>query len=349
MQVLLSMQRLSKTNMKKYSIFLLFFFTMHVVIAQFAPPAGQPGTTAMYKDSSAFIGWATGSRIVRGYQDISDPSLGYTTIGDSTAAIGKADGMKIVSLGDGGSAVMTFKLPIINGPGYDFAVFENGFNDTFLELGFVEVSSDGVNYFRFPATSNTQDSIQFGNDGETDARKINNLAGKYSATFGTPFDLQELEGITALNLNRITHVKVIDVIGSISPAYATYDKNGRKINDPWPTAFPSGGFDLDAVGIIHQATVSVAEALLPTLQFHVFPNPVSPSSKIELTLKEAQPVTIEVLDLQGRLIALVADEVLLQSTNSISMEGLNLKNGIYLLCVKTGREIKTEKIIVLND
>ena len=36
-------------------------------------------------------------------------------------------------VGDGGSAILTFDTPIANGPGFDFAVFENGFSDTFLE------------------------------------------------------------------------------------------------------------------------------------------------------------------------------------------------------------------------
>ena len=34
------------------------------------------------------------------------------------------------------------------------------FSDTFLELGLVEVSSDGLNYFQFESTSLTQDTLQ---------------------------------------------------------------------------------------------------------------------------------------------------------------------------------------------
>ena len=81
-----------------------------------------------------------------------------------------------MSLGDGGVAILTFKYPIKNETGNDFAVFENSFNDTFLELAFVEVSSDGIHYFRFPAVSNTQDTLQMGNDASIDARHLNNLA-----------------------------------------------------------------------------------------------------------------------------------------------------------------------------
>ncbi len=47
----------------------------------------------------------------------------------------------------------SFGFPLWNGPGPDFAVFENAFTDEFLELALVAVSSDGINYFEFPAIS----------------------------------------------------------------------------------------------------------------------------------------------------------------------------------------------------
>jgi len=59
--------------------------------------------------------------------------------------------------------------------GFDFAVFENSFNDSFLELAFVEVSSDGINFVRFPATSNTQTDVQITGFGTIDPTYINNL------------------------------------------------------------------------------------------------------------------------------------------------------------------------------
>jgi hypothetical protein len=49
-------------------------------------------------------------------------------------------------------------------------------------------------------------------------------------------------------------VRVVDVVGSIDPAYARRDSDGRIVNDPWPTDFPiigNGGFDLDAIGVFH--------------------------------------------------------------------------------------------------
>ena len=238
------------------SVITAVFLFPFAIFSQFAPPVGQTGTTAISKDSSVFVAWADGCHIQRGFQDISNPTGPYATVGDSTSPLGIADDV-VVSLGDSGIAICRFQIPIANGPGPDFAVFENAFDDTYLELGFVEVSSDGVHFFRFPATSNTQDTVQTGTFGLTDATKIDNLGGKYRVLYGTPFDLNQLQGIAGLDISNIGYVKIVDVIGSIGLAHHSVDRNGHLVNDPYPTAFASGGFDLDAVGVIHNATNSV--------------------------------------------------------------------------------------------
>jgi hypothetical protein len=266
--------------------FLLQILFLNDLDAQFPGPAGTPGSTAIYKDSSIFKGWAIGCTLVRGYQNIADTSLGFTSFGDSSSAIGKAGENGVVSLGDAGYAILTFDLPITNGPGFDFAVFENAFNDNFLELAFVEVSSDGVNYFRFPAVSNTPADQQIGPfDNRGDATKIHNLAGKYRAHFGTPFDLEELKNEPGLNVQSVTHVKIIDVVGSIDPTYARYDKNNHPINDPFPTSFPSGGFDLDAVGVIHQLLPNEVEHYSNPLPA-VYPNPIRKEQRLQISEDE---------------------------------------------------------------
>ena len=227
--------------------------------AQFAPAQGQPGTTAMHADSSAFVAWATGCVAEPGPMNITNPDAGMAGTGwPASNVIGYPEGtMGVTCLGDGGMATVTFASPICNREGPDFAVFENGFENAqapgywFLELGFVEVSSDGENFFRFPAYSNTQTETQLGGMGCIDPSQIHNLASKYGAMYGTPFELDEVPDDPLLDKDHITHVRIVDVVGCIDPQYATYDCQGHPVNDPWPTAFASGGMDLDAVGVIH--------------------------------------------------------------------------------------------------
>ncbi len=335
-----------KSSNNKMRLTFLFLFVVQMLFAQYAPPVGQPGTTAMYKDSTAFIDWANFCVVQRGFQDISNTSGPKATVGDSSKAIGIADN-SIVSLGDAGIAICTFAQAITNAAGYDFAVFENSFSDDYLEFAFVEVSSDGINFFRFPATCNIQDTLQTGAFGLSDASLVNNLAGKYRGSYGTPFDLAELQGTSGLDIANITHVKIVDVVGSISPLYATYDKNNKKINDPWITAFASSGFDLDAVGVIHNVTISVEENDFEN-NFTVYPNPSNGREKIKvLGINGTQ-----IFDCDLRIVTILGQAIspsafgISPTGENISFEENNLQPGIYFLQIKTKNKSFTKKIII---
>lgn len=224
--------------------------------------AGSPGSLAVAYTDPEIVGWATGfSDLVRGLAQIDQPDYGYAGFGVGEYTLGPVrretsdDVYDVVSLGDGGSITLTFAGPIGDGEGWDFAVFENGFAGSFLELAFVEVSSDGVNFFRFDAYSETQTETQVGSFGVVDPANLRNLAGKYVGGQGTPFDLAELAGRSPLlDIHAVTHVRVVDVVGTINPTYASLDVLGRIINEPWPTPFSTGGFDLDGVAVRHFAS-----------------------------------------------------------------------------------------------
>ncbi|MEW6265791.1 MAG: VPLPA-CTERM sorting domain-containing protein [Thermodesulfobacteriota bacterium] len=213
----------------------------------YAPAAGQLGSTAIYMNDPQFLGWATGWE---DYQVGANVSASWQT---PEKALGQAVGSSfdIVCLGDGGAITLTFDTPIGNGDGWDFAVFENSFNDTFLELAYVEVSSNGVDFFRFTNDSLTSGPV--GGFGAVDPTNIDGLAGKYRQGYGTPFDLAELAGLSAwLDISSIGWVRLIDIVGDGT----CLDSSGNVIYDPHPTS-GSAGFDLDAIGVIHQAAAPV--------------------------------------------------------------------------------------------
>jgi hypothetical protein len=298
--------------MKRISILMLVLVPV-ALWAQFAPAQDKPGTTAMHADSSAFVGWATGVEVVHGPMNIANPDLGVTGANyPDENALGYPEGtFGVVCLGDGGMATLTFASPICNKRGPDFAVFENGFANAVdpdswaLELAFVEVSSDGEHFFRFPAYSNTQTTTQLGNGGTIDPSQIHNLASKYGAMYGTPFDLDEVEDNPLLDKNQITHVRVVDVVGCIDSLYASYDCQGHVVNDPWPTPFASSGFDLDAVGVIHDlAHFDTPENVAEVVS--VYPNPV----KGVLTVKAKDLHSVEVYNLVGQQVMFSSESVL---------------------------------------
>ena len=280
--------------MRKILVIILMVVMPVALWAQFAPAQDQPGTTAMHADSSAFVAWATDCVAEPGPMNIANPSLGLAGAGyPAVNAIGAPGGTYgVTCLGDGGTATLTFASPICNQPGPDFAVFENGFANAqnpdywFLELAFVEVSSNGVNFFRFPAYSNTQTDTQLGGFACILPSEIHNLASKYGSMYGTPFELDEVQDNPLLDKNNITHVRIVDVVGCIDPEYATYDCQGHPVNDPWPTPFASSGHDLDAVGVIHD--------------IEHFPNPPAPNeppyvaNPVEDVIFNEYPETIEI-------------------------------------------------------
>jgi len=134
-----------------------------------------------------------------------------------------------LSLGDGGSVVVELGQVVVDGPGPDFIVFENPFDiggdpkKPYAELGTVEVSADGSTFHAFEcvATSYPYGSCAgwhpvFAN---ADANGIDPLDP--TAAGGDAFDLGDL------NIKEVRYVRITD------------------------RADMPGGFDLDAVGVVH--------------------------------------------------------------------------------------------------
>lgn len=198
------------------------------------------------------LGWATGwSEVIYGGSVDSGWRKPYNAVGPALGTMG------IVVLGNHGEITLTFDPPIADGEGPDFAVYENGFlvNGTvsmvFAEVGFVEVSSDGIHFLRFDTHAlQPQNPGAYGN---MPPKMFNNIAGTQPAFWGVPFDLRELinreEVIRGLvDLHAITHVRVIDIVGDETAV----DSFGNYVYDATPT-WGSGGFDLDAIGVLNQA------------------------------------------------------------------------------------------------
>lgn len=304
----------------RFYLGIVFLLSQSLIYAQYAPPVGQAGTTAIGADSSLIDYWAGQASVVRGYEDIALQNT-LASHGTTSNATGSADN-NVISLGDSG--IVTYQLAniISNHPGAEFAVFENSFSNDYLELAFVEVSSDGQNFTRFPAYSETQTAQQTGTFGLTDATEIKNLAGKYKGLYGTPFDLADLSDSSGVDINNITHIRIVDVVGSVDPTWGTYDSQGNLINDPYPTEFSTGGFDLDALAVLKPSTSAIQEN---NITAKVYPNPVSERLFIQTNKK----ISIEIVDLNGKLMHRgVVDQ-------KMAIDVSNWAKGTYLLRYKT--------------
>lgn len=320
-----------------YTLFLTEF-----AWGQFAPSAGEEGSTAIYMDSTVFSGWAIDCYVIRGPMNASNPVTGLATYGVPSDATGEASDNRVVSLGDGGIAVLSFNDPVVNRNGPDFAVFENSFNGSFLELGFVEVSTDSVSFVRFPVVSLTQTDSQVNSFGNLDATLIHNLAGKYRAGYGTPFDLEDLIDSVNVDVSEINFIRIIDVTGSIIDSLASYDSEGNKINDPWPTPFETGGFDLDAVGVINstQAT-GFRQDLTENEMIKIYPNPCNGYFMLSTGVKEKY--WVEIFDLSGKSLSRI---MACEGKIKVDLEGF--PKGVILVRVVTKKRAVTAKVFNIS-
>ena len=255
-----------------------------------------------------FRGWATD---FKDYLPSDELWYGPGIWDDPNKALGPATGNvgDIVSLGDldadeiaqgkrTGRITLIFGDPcdpndpnhIRDVKGYDFVVFENGLisnttdpyygivaGDIFAELGYVEVSSNGIDFARFPCVSLTAERVLPG--GTVDITNIFNLAGKYPNGYGwcigTAFDLSDIADDPnvisgTVDINSISYVRIVDIPGSgdfldqardenyIAPCswpdWACY-ANNHPIYDGWVTE-GSGGFDLEAIGVLEEQEYS---------------------------------------------------------------------------------------------
>lgn len=227
-----------------------------------AGPFNDPG-----HPPGAMVAWAsTVEEVARGPVDIADPGGAMASHGLVENVIGASSGVSTdtLSLGDGGSITLYIESAISNGPEDDFAVFENAFFevfDLFAELAFVEVASNGVDFARFEVDAlNPMPVDPYATLDPTDYA---GLAGRHPTPLGTGFDLADLAfdplvQAGAVDLMNIRYVRVIDVVGNGS----TVDAVGNAIYDPYPTPFSVGGFDLQAVGVLHVPEPSQQAGLL---------------------------------------------------------------------------------------
>lgn len=314
-------------------VFLVLFMPL-AASAQFDPAGGEEGSLAIHRDNASISYWGDSVSFIRGLKQINDSSQGYVTVGRGHDALGKADGLTL-SLGDGGMITYYFNRSIRNIKGPDFVVFENGFEwpgGHFLELAFVEVSSNGKDFVRFPAYSRADTTKQIENLAFMRSEWYKNLAGKHQAPYGTPFDLEELKDSTILDITAVTHVRLIDVVGCLNDTFATRDIEGNKINDPWPTNFPPGGFDIDAIGVL-QWPLSI-EPLLAGKSM-VWPNPIVTGGMLHVNVACKSLI---LSDLSGKIIR--------TQTNDSNIDLSGVVPGIYYVTGATERGTLTEKLCV---
>ena len=94
----------------------------------------------------------------------------------------------------------------------------------------------------------------------------------------------------------------------------------------------------------------VTEATRPTEfeLYKAYPNPFNPATRIQYSLPEAGHVRLEVYDITGRKISLLADGNQQAGQHSVTFDGTNLSSGVYIYRLIAGDEVLTRKMTLVK-
>ena len=176
----------------------------------------------------------------------SQSALGSPSFDDLGRAEQRLPIEQTLSLGEGGVVTILLSQSIGDEVGPDLGIYENSFNGSFVEYAWVEVSSDGEHFVRFPNLSFSNSPLH--SFEEIEGIESWGLAGNGLAGTPTLFDLADLKDLEfvrngLIDIDNIRYVKIRDIVGDGT----AHDSYGKPIYDPYPTE-SSAGFDLDAVG-----------------------------------------------------------------------------------------------------
>ncbi|MBK8845917.1 MAG: T9SS type A sorting domain-containing protein [Bacteroidetes bacterium] len=88
------------------------------------------------------------------------------------------------------------------------------------------------------------------------------------------------------------------------------------------------------------------EQLENLYELQIAPNPITNTTSISFTLEQSQKVSLKVVDLNGRLMKVLADNLFEDGEHSIEWRVEDVNSGIYFLQIQTAEYSKTEKLIV---
>ncbi len=229
------------------------------------------------------------------------------------------DTMNFVSLGFGGSLVLGFDGTAQIGDGYDLEVVETTFgNQTFAS--YAESAEIFVSKQILTAEDNVVDHTAFVSVGT-------------ALTNGGFFDL------SSTGWSYFTLVKIVD-------------------NTPESAQFSNrDGFDVDGIVALKndcrdEEPTPVLDGVQSTnvatrITLDTYPNPTTGPVIIEFTTDNTQRMSVEVIDLSGRVVGSVFNQDANGGQNyRVEFDTSRLTNGIYITKLTSETEVKTKKVIV---
>ena len=110
---------------------------------------------------------------------------------------------------------------------------------------------------------------------------------------------------------------------------------------------PDGTVDNVEVSKASQFLVSAQEVHPPSILKSIVPNPADQECFVELNATETSSVDISIVDATGKIVK-TQNYGNLEGNHRLSLDTSELENGFYLLQIKVGKSIQSDKIVVLH-
>lgn len=85
---------------------------------------------------------------------------------------------------------------------------------------------------------------------------------------------------------------------------------------------------------------------LAPISLDIYPNPFNSATKVRFTLGLGSQVTIGLFDVLGREVLPVARKYFDPGEHEIELDASNLASGVYLLTMKAGETLRTQKMLL---
>jgi hypothetical protein len=127
--------------------------------------------------------------------------------------------------------------------------------------------------------------------------------------------------------------------------HLTYHKDGEPGNafQPNPSCDVAGVYDIIYTCITNPVGINEINTVVGGI--NVYPNPAVSVFNVEYTLPQSQKVTIQLVDVLGKVVYTV-DQNGTDGVNNMKINVKNYASGMYSLNIKTGNNIKTQKVII---
>jgi hypothetical protein len=236
---------------------------------------------------------------------------------------------------------------------------------------------NGINYNRLSTVSLTNTSKMFGLQGSYDYAypAVVSFAGSANDPSVMIAFLRSSEDtypqVRVVNCDRdftwspSTLVKAgetyVDFLGGGEERWGDYSGIARKHNSGDPRIWLAGcyGADISAqntfntyktwVAEVHAgATVGIEQSPI-NRDLNVFPNPTYDLVQIRFTVTQSEPINIELIDANGRLVKLLYSDTPKLGENKLTFNKGSLTPGTYILSIRSNTQIlHNEKLVILD-